>query len=505
MIGPRGHRDAAIGNDVIINHHAGFVTEQGAIARATRDEFSVATFVHHSPGIEHDHAVGQSHGGRAMCNQDRCAAGHHRPQRSMDRFLGRGVHRRRRVIKHQNAWVAHDRSRQGNALALAARECETAFTNDGVDTLGKCVDERFCTGDARSGSNLFGRGVGPTVRDVVADRVGEQERFLKDHADGGAKRCQRHVAHIDTVDADSSRTNVVKARQECRHRRLTRTASANERYDLARRNVQRKSIDHWFSACVAKGDVVKHHIARNVARIVVQFGRISTIGDLGVHIKYLQHASCAGARLLQRGDHDRHHPNRCDELHEIRGEREERAEAEMPTHRQPPAEREYRNLRERWHCGKRRRGSRLQTNEANPRPIQRGRRCGEALDLAIFRAEALHDAHTGDSLINNAGHFSGALLRFPGRREHRGAQLQRNHRHQREGHDHDERQHRREHKHHRQRQHEQHDVAEHDRQEREELLDQAKIARCPRDELPGSQTIVAGEVEAHQPIEDCRT
>ena len=47
-----------------------------------------------------------------------------------------------------------------------------------------------------------------------------------------------------------------------------------------------------------------------------------------------------------------------------------------------------------------------------------------------------------------------------------------------------------------------HDVAEHDRQEGEQPLDQADVGRRPRHELAGLQLVVAGEVEALQPLVD---
>ena len=49
---------------------------------------------------------------------------------------------------------------------------------------------------------------------------------------------------------------------------------------------------------------------------------------------------------------------------------------------------------------------------------------GEAVQLAVLLAEALHHPHAGDGLVDHARHLAGALLRVPARGEDAGAHAQ---------------------------------------------------------------------------------
>ena len=66
--------------------------------------------------------------------------------------------------------------------------------------------------------NLFQRGVGAAIADIVQRRAVEHRGFLRDHADLAAQAFLRHVAHILPVDPHRAFFTVVQP-QEQRHER----------------------------------------------------------------------------------------------------------------------------------------------------------------------------------------------------------------------------------------------------------------------------------------------
>ena len=66
-------------------------------------------------------------------------------------------------------------------------------------------------------------------RDVVGQRVGEQERLLRHEADGAAQDAEREVAHVDAVDEHRARRRIVQPREQDDQRRLARAGDADER------------------------------------------------------------------------------------------------------------------------------------------------------------------------------------------------------------------------------------------------------------------------------------
>jgi hypothetical protein len=74
--------------------------------------------------------------------------------------------------------------------------------------------------------------------DVLADRAGEQEAFLRNDPELAAQRRLRHVAQVVPVDSDPPFARVVEARQQLGDRRLARTRVPDERDGGARRNVE---------------------------------------------------------------------------------------------------------------------------------------------------------------------------------------------------------------------------------------------------------------------------
>ena len=144
-------------------------------------------------------------GRQAVGDHERRAALHDRRQRRLDLALGGGVDRRRRLVEDQDARVGDERPRDGDALALAARERVAALADDGVEALGQRVDELLGLGHARGAAHLLVGRLGAPVGDVLAHGGGEQERVLRHDADLAAQLVEAHAAHVGAVHHARSR------------------------------------------------------------------------------------------------------------------------------------------------------------------------------------------------------------------------------------------------------------------------------------------------------------
>ena len=125
---------------------------------------------------------------------------HRLAQAVADLRLGRRVDRGGRVVEDQDPRVDDERTRDRDALPLAARERDPALADDRVVAVGQRLDELVCLCEPRGALDLLVGRVGAAERDVLAHGRGEEERILRDHADLAAQRCERHVAHVVAVD-----------------------------------------------------------------------------------------------------------------------------------------------------------------------------------------------------------------------------------------------------------------------------------------------------------------
>src|SRR4030095_15526224 len=91
-------------------------------------------------------------------------------------------------------------ARDRHALLLAARELEAPLADRRLVTLGRTGDEAVNLRELGSGDDLFVGRAGPSVRDVVFDRVVEEDRVLRDDPDRRAQAALLHVADVLAVD-----------------------------------------------------------------------------------------------------------------------------------------------------------------------------------------------------------------------------------------------------------------------------------------------------------------
>ena len=123
----------------------------------------------------------------------RCA--HDAAQPRQDLLLRIGIHRRQRIVQDQDPRIDHQRARQRGPLLLAAGQRDAALADGGVvalrersTSLSSLATAAASRDHADRGRRSVSRaGALDTERDVLGDRVGEQERLLRHEANRAAQ------------------------------------------------------------------------------------------------------------------------------------------------------------------------------------------------------------------------------------------------------------------------------------------------------------------------------
>ena len=87
---------------------------------------------------------------------------------------------RGRFVENKDARIAHDGTRNRDALLLATGELATLFADAGVVAVGPGDDELVGVGRACCRDDLVRAGLGLRVPDIVGDGTVEQELVLQD-------------------------------------------------------------------------------------------------------------------------------------------------------------------------------------------------------------------------------------------------------------------------------------------------------------------------------------
>src|SRR5581483_195165 len=152
----------------------------------------------------------------------------------------------------------HERARDGDALALAARERRAVLAHHRVVTLWQFQNEFVRAGElGRLDHPLHGHaGIGE--RDVVPHRSIEQKVFLQHDADLAPQPDGIDLRQIDAVDQHAAGFGHVEALDELRNRALAGTRAADQTDDFAGGNVERKLAQYLGRVRpVAENDLVE--------------------------------------------------------------------------------------------------------------------------------------------------------------------------------------------------------------------------------------------------------
>ena len=133
--------------------------------------------------VEHQDLVGVDHGREAVRDHDRRASARDALQGRLNLAFGKTVERRRRFVEDQNRRRLQHRARDGDPLLLAARKLEAPLADRRLIAKRQRADEPIDLRVLGRRDDVPLAGAVSPVADVVEERIVEQHRVLRHHAD----------------------------------------------------------------------------------------------------------------------------------------------------------------------------------------------------------------------------------------------------------------------------------------------------------------------------------
>ncbi len=148
---------------------------------------------------------------------------------ALDRGLGLGVDRARRLVEHEDRGTVGERPGEREDLSLAGREVRAPLPDLRLVAGGQALDEAVGLDRAGRAVDRELIEVAAAERDVARERAAEKEDVLEHGRDPPAQRLLRKRAHVDAVDPHAAAVDVVEPRQQLDDRRLSRLPSPRRR------------------------------------------------------------------------------------------------------------------------------------------------------------------------------------------------------------------------------------------------------------------------------------
>ena len=161
-------------------------------------------------------------------------------------------------------------------------------------------------------------GVGSAEGDVVANRAGEEEAFLRDDPELAPQRRLRDVPEVDSVDRDPPFARVVEAREELRDRRLPGAGVSDERDRRSRRDVEVDAVQDLGPVAVAEA----HVLEADVALDLLEVAGAGLVADLGLLVHHVHDLVERRDRREERVVELRELLDRVEEVRQVEDERE---------------------------------------------------------------------------------------------------------------------------------------------------------------------------------------
>ena len=211
--------------------------------------------------VDHQDAVAAPGGAQPVRDHDRGPPAQPLLQVAPDLGLGGHVQRAGRLVQDRDRGVADERPRQGQALALPARQGGAVLAQDRVVALGQLLDEGLGLGAAGGLPHLRGIRVPRAPRDVLEGGGPEDDRLLQHQGDLPPERRQPDPAQVVAVDGDAPALGIEEAQHEPGQGALARPGPPHDGHVLAGGDAQVDVAEHRPAVVVGEAHVLEPDLA----------------------------------------------------------------------------------------------------------------------------------------------------------------------------------------------------------------------------------------------------
>ena len=222
------------------------------IEAALREQLRVAALLDDAPLVHDDDGVGAADRRQTVRDDEARATVPQPRHRLLDEDLGARVDVARRLVEDEHAAIRQEGARDREELLLPARDVRRVLGEDGVVAIGQRPDELIGVRCSCRRDDLLHRGVLLAIRDVVADRPGEEPRVLQDHPESAPHDVTRQLPRVDAVEPDGTAVDLVEPHEEIDDRRLARARRSDDRDRLPRSHVEREVFDQRLVGQIAE-------------------------------------------------------------------------------------------------------------------------------------------------------------------------------------------------------------------------------------------------------------
>ena len=250
--------------------------------------------------LHHQDAVGVPYGGKAVGDDKAGAALHQRVHGLLDFQLRARVHAGGGLVENEDGGVGEDGAGDGKQLPLPLGEAGNFVAEHRIVPQRHGADEVVGTRRLCRRKDLFVRGVGLAIGDVVADGAAEQPGILQDHAHQGAQVPAGHAGNVHAVDGNAPALQFVKPHQQVDQRGLARPGGADDGDFVARPGREGHVLHQNVVVAVTEAHVFKAHFAAGRGQ---ELG-LRRVGRFLLLVEQAEHALRRRHRALQGVDRE---------------------------------------------------------------------------------------------------------------------------------------------------------------------------------------------------------
>jgi len=219
----------------------------------------------------------------------------HQPvETGLNRALGLGVHRTGGFVQNDDARILQYHARDGQALALAARQLDAAFPDLAFVLLRERLDVTGDVGEPGGFADAFQINPAAGEGNVLGDGAVEEESFLENNADGLAQGVEPHVLDGMVVDEDPALLGLVEAGEERHQGGFARAGGPDHCHPAAGGGGEGYVVQNRPVGMVAEGHVLKAHLAA----LELHLHRAGFFADFRRQVQEVEHPLGGGETAL---------------------------------------------------------------------------------------------------------------------------------------------------------------------------------------------------------------